>query len=84
MYCYRDLEAAQHVMRVASGLDSQVLGEPQIMGQLKSAYDAAKDIGTMGPELRLLERASLNIAKRSAPIPISARIRSPSRMPPRR
>lgn len=64
MYCYRDLEAAQHVMRVASGLDSQVLGEPQIMGQLKSAYDAAKDIGTMGPELRLLERASLNIAKK--------------------
>ena len=64
MYCYRDAAAAHHVMRVASGLDSQVLGEPQIMGQLKSAYDVANTNGSLGPELRLLERMSLNIAKK--------------------
>ncbi|MCK4710212.1 MAG: glutamyl-tRNA reductase, partial [Gammaproteobacteria bacterium] len=41
IYQYRDKEATRHLFRVASGLDSMVLGEPQILGQLKTAYDTA-------------------------------------------
>ncbi len=41
IYQYRDQEATRHLFRVASGLDSMVLGEPQILGQLKSSYDTA-------------------------------------------
>lgn len=63
-YSMWNLDAARHVMRVASGLDSQVLGEPQIMGQIKSAYDIARHVGTMGPELTLLSNLSLNVAKK--------------------
>ena len=62
-YIHWDQEAARHLMRVASGLDSQVLGEPQIMGQVKAAYDVARDAGTMGPELNLLQQISMRTAK---------------------
>lgn len=62
-YRYWDKDAAQHIIRVASGLDSQMLGEPQIMGQVKSAYDIARSSGTIGPELNLLSRITLNTAK---------------------
>ena len=44
-YLYKDQEAASHLMKVASGLDSLILGEPQILGQLKSAYAVALDAG---------------------------------------
>ena len=50
-------------MRVASGLDSQVLGEPQILGQVKTAYETARALGTVGPELNLLSQMSLRTAK---------------------
>jgi glutamyl-tRNA reductase len=50
-------------MRVAAGLDSQVLGEPQILGQVKDAYDMAREAGTLGPELNLLSQVTLNVAK---------------------
>ena len=63
-YSHWDQEAAQHLIRVAAGLDSQVLGEPQILGQVKTAYDTARSAGTLGPELNLLCQLTLNAAKR--------------------
>ncbi len=63
-YALWDHDAARHLMRVASGLDSQVLGEPQIMGQVKAAYDLARGSGTLGPELNLLSQGALYAAKR--------------------
>ena len=63
-YVHRDEQAAWHMMRVASGLDSQVLGEPQIMGQVKVAYESARETGTVGSELGLMVETSLRIAKR--------------------
>ena len=63
-YALWDHDAARHLMRVASGLDSQVLGEPQIMGQVKAAYDLARGTGTLGPELNLLSQGALYAAKR--------------------
>ena len=63
-YSHWDQDAARHLIRVASGLDSQVLGEPQIMGQVKSAYDLARTTGTMGPELSLLSQVTLSAAKK--------------------
>ena len=53
IYCYPDQEAVQHLLRVASGLDSMILGEPQILGQIKDAYISAKEAGTVG---RLLSK----------------------------
>ena len=41
LYVHHDLEAVKHIMRVASGLNSLVLGEPQIFGQIKDAYNYA-------------------------------------------
>lgn len=63
-YVHRDEQAAWHMMRVASGLDSQVLGEPQIMGQVKVAYESARETGTVGSELGFMVETSLRIAKR--------------------
>jgi len=62
-YSLWDQEAVCHAMRVAAGLDSQVLGEPQIMGQVKVAYDVARSAGTIGRELNLLSQFVLNVAK---------------------
>ena len=62
-YVHWAQDAARHLMRVAAGLDSEVLGEPQILGQVKSAYDLARQCGTMGPELNLLQQVSLRTAK---------------------
>lgn len=63
-YTYWDADAARHLIRVASGLDSQVLGEPQILGQVKTAYELARSAGMLGPELNLLSQVSLSTAKR--------------------
>jgi len=63
-YSHWDQDAARHLIRVAAGLDSQVLGEPQIMGQVKAAVDLARDAGTVGHELNLLSRITLSTAKR--------------------
>jgi glutamyl-tRNA reductase len=63
-YAHWDRDAARHLMRVAAGLDSQVLGEAQILGQVKDAYDVARAAGTLGPELNLLSQVTLNVAKR--------------------
>ncbi|TVP54128.1 MAG: glutamyl-tRNA reductase [Halomonadaceae bacterium] len=64
LYCYRGEEAARHIMRVASGLDSMVLGEPQILGQLKDAYALARDAGTTGSQLTRLFEHAFSVAKR--------------------
>jgi glutamyl-tRNA reductase len=64
LYDHRGGAAVRHVFSVASALDSLVLGEPQILGQLKSAYGVAAEAGTSGPLLgRCLERA-FGVAKR--------------------
>lgn len=64
LYCLADDQAVQHTMRVASGLDSLVLGEPQILGQMKSAFAVAQEAGTVGSELGRLFRQTFSIAKR--------------------
>lgn len=64
LYALTDSEAVAHTMKVASGLDSLVLGEPQILGQMKSAFAFAQDAGTVGSELGRLFRQTFSIAKR--------------------
>lgn len=56
--------AVQHVFAVAAGLDSLIIGEPQILGQLKDAYRAAHDAGTAGPMLNKLFQSTFAVAKR--------------------
>ena len=56
-------EAARHAFRVASGLDSMVLGEPQILGQMKEAVRAAEGAGAMGTTLHQLFQRSFSVAK---------------------
>jgi glutamyl-tRNA reductase len=63
-YHYSDEAAASHLMRVASGLDSMVLGEPQILGQLKSAYAVAEKAGTLSSVLHQVFQHSFASAKR--------------------
>ena len=57
-------DAALHAVRVACGLDSMVIGEPQILGQVKEAYEHARRIGTLGTELQHLSQTTFRIAKR--------------------
>lgn len=63
VYEFWDEAAVRHLMRVASGLDSMVLGEPQILGQLKSAYSVAQEANTIGPQLGRLFQHSFSAAK---------------------
>ncbi|WP_390881405.1 glutamyl-tRNA reductase, partial [Cardiobacterium hominis] len=60
---YRDRDAIRHIYRVASGLDSLILGEPQILGQLKQAYHLGKKAGTVGGILERLFQQSFSVAK---------------------
>lgn len=62
-YHFLDGEAARHLMRVAVGLDSMVLGEPQILGQLKDAYQVARHARGMGGELECLFQQTFAVAK---------------------
>ncbi|MCB1716864.1 MAG: glutamyl-tRNA reductase [Candidatus Competibacteraceae bacterium] len=64
MYHYPDQKAVRHMLRVASGLDSMVLGEPQILGQVKTAYQAANKAGTLGSLLERLFQHTFSVAKR--------------------
>ena len=64
LYVHREDAAVRHVMRVASGLDSMVLGEPQILGQLKQAYGFARREGSLGAVLDKLFQRSFSVAKR--------------------
>jgi len=63
-YTYKDENAARHLMRVASGLDSMILGEPQILGQLKSSYAVAQEAGTVSTKLNQLFQQAFSVAKR--------------------
>jgi glutamyl-tRNA reductase len=63
-YTLQDLEAVRHVFRVASSLDSMIVGEPQILGQVKDAYAAAVEAGTAGPTLNILMQRAFACAKR--------------------
>jgi glutamyl-tRNA reductase len=63
-YHFEAERALRHIVQVASGLDSMVLGEPQILGQMKSAYAVAADAGTVGGELGRLFPRVFAIAKR--------------------
>lgn len=62
-YSLQDGQAARHAFRVASGLDSMVLGEAQILGQLKDAVRAADDAGALGTTLSQLFQRSFSVAK---------------------
>jgi glutamyl-tRNA reductase len=64
LYNYQDADAVRHLFRVGASLDSMVVGEPQILGQVKAAFAAAREAGTVGPELDLLLQAALSVAKR--------------------
>jgi glutamyl-tRNA reductase len=57
-------EAIRHIFRVACGLDSMVLGEPQILGQLKDAYRQAQQAGTVGSQLSRLFQHTFSVAKK--------------------
>lgn len=63
-YHFEGEAALHHIVQVASGLDSMVLGEPQIFGQMKSAFAVARDAGTVGSELGRLFPRAFSIAKR--------------------
>ncbi len=63
-YCYRDQQAVRHIMCVASGLDSLVLGEPQIFGQIKSAYAVGREAGTVATNLNQVFQSAFAAAKR--------------------
>jgi glutamyl-tRNA reductase len=62
-YFLKQDEAARHAFRVASGLDSMVLGEPQILGQMKDAVRAASDAGALGTTLHQMFQRSFAVAK---------------------
>jgi glutamyl-tRNA reductase len=64
LYSYADREAVQHIFRVASSLDSMVVGEPQILGQIKEAYRAAKRAGAVRGPLDQLLTGAFRVARR--------------------
>lgn len=63
IYTLPDNEAVKHAFRVASGLDSMVLGEPQILGQFKQSVKIAQDAGTLGTLLHKLFQRTFEVAK---------------------
>jgi len=62
-YMLENAQAARHAFRVASGLDSMVLGEPQILGQMKEAVQAARSAGAIGTTLNQMFERSFSVAK---------------------
>ena len=64
LYTRADAQAVHHLFRVASSLDSLVIGEPQILGQVKNAYDTALRVGTAGPTLGLCFSRAFRVARR--------------------
>ncbi len=63
LYIHKDQQAVNHMMRVACGLDSLVLGEPQILGQMKQAYSQAKAAGSMALIMDRLFQRTFGVAK---------------------
>ncbi|AMK77692.1 MULTISPECIES: glutamyl-tRNA reductase [Methylomonas] len=64
LYSYKDSQSIRHMFRVACGLDSMILGEPQILGQMKTAYHAASQAGTLGRNLSKLFQHTFSAAKK--------------------
>ncbi|HST23117.1 MAG TPA: glutamyl-tRNA reductase [Blastocatellia bacterium] len=64
IYAHADTEAIKHIFRVASSLDSMIVGESQILGQVKEAYQSAVEAGTVGRVLSQLMNRAINVAKR--------------------
>lgn len=64
LYQHEGQSAVQHLMRVASGLDSLVLGEPQILGQVKQAFSKAKESGTVAATMDRLFQNTFSVAKK--------------------
>lgn len=65
LYVKRSAEAARHLLAVASGLESMVLGEPEILGQVRQAAVVAETVGASGPVLRGLLRSALSAGGRA-------------------
>ncbi len=63
LYCHEGKDAIQHLLQVACGLDSMVLGEPQILGQVKAAYQTANDAKATGKLLGRLFQHTFSVAK---------------------
>lgn len=63
-YVFEEREAIRHLFRVAASLDSMIVGEPQILGQLKQAYSQAKEQGAIGTVLNAVLMRAFNVAKR--------------------
>jgi glutamyl-tRNA reductase len=64
LYTHLDADAVHHAFRVSASLDSMMLGEPQILGQVKDAFALAQACGTIGPQLHPLFNQAFNVAKR--------------------
>jgi len=64
LYEYREREAVRHLFRVASSLDSMVVGEPQILGQVKESYTVAREVGAVHSELEGLLQRTFAVAKK--------------------
>lgn len=62
-YCFDDADVVRHLMKVSCGLDSMVLGEPQILGQIKSAFAVSKEFDAVGPALGRAFQDAFSIAK---------------------
>jgi len=65
LYRRRDREAVRHLFRVAAGIDSMMLGEAEILGQVRDAYQIAVDHGATGPVLNRMFQAALEVGKRA-------------------
>jgi glutamyl-tRNA reductase len=64
LYVFEEADAIRHLFRVASSLDSMVVGEPQILGQLKQAYSQARESGAIGSYLEAVLTRAFSVAKR--------------------
>ena len=64
LYEFREQEAVRHLFRVASSLDSMVVGEPQILGQVKESYTIAREVGAVSSTLERLLQSAFTVAKK--------------------
>ena len=65
LYVHYDLDCARHLFEVTAGLDSAVVGEAEVLGQVRKAWERAQEAGTAGPALNLLFRHAIEVGKRA-------------------